>query len=71
MPSLIRTAVISSIAAMTWAQEPPSGGGGVDALFEHDQVDAALVEMGGEFGHLPYRPERPRQAGGHEFVAAA
>jgi hypothetical protein len=44
-------------------QEPSGRGGGVDALFEHDQVDAALVECGGEFGHVPHRAEWARERG--------
>jgi hypothetical protein len=35
-------------------QEPSGRGGGVDALLEHGQVDTALVELGGEFGHVPH-----------------
>jgi hypothetical protein len=52
-------------------QEPPGGGGGIDALFENDEVDAAFVELGGKFGHVPHRPERARQPGYHQFVTAA
>ena len=34
--------------------EPPSWGGGVNALFEHDQLDPAFVEFGGELGARSY-----------------
>ncbi|WP_174189753.1 hypothetical protein [Nocardia barduliensis] len=44
---------------MTWNRNCPADG--VDALLEHHQVHPALLELGGEFGHVPHRPERSRE----------
>jgi hypothetical protein len=38
-------------------REPPDRGGGVDALLEHHQFDAALVQLRGELGEVANRAE--------------
>ncbi len=48
--------------------EPAGHGGGVDALLEHDQVDAALGQEGGDAGEVAYRTGHPGQPGDHELV---
>lgn len=35
------------------------GGGGVDALFEHFEADAALTEFGAEGDQVQHRPSEP------------
>jgi hypothetical protein len=51
--------------------EPPGGGGGVDALFEHDQVDAARAQRFGKLQQVAKRPCGAREPGDHEGVAGA
>ena len=47
------------------------GGGGVDALFEHPQLDAAVAQGGAEGDQVQYGAAEPVQAGHDEGVAGA
>jgi len=51
--------------------QPPGGGGGVDLLLQHDQADAALVQLAGEREEVLERPHGAGQAGDDEHVARA
>lgn len=46
-------------------------GGGVDALVEHDQVDAAFVQVGGQVDEVCEGPAESVEFGDDEVVAAA
>jgi hypothetical protein len=47
------------------------GGGGVDALLEHLEADAALTELGAEGYQMQYRPSEPVEPGDHQDIALA
>ena len=47
------------------------GGGGVDALFEHPQLDAPVAQRGAEGDQVQYGAAEPVQAGYDEGVAGA
>jgi hypothetical protein len=51
--------------------EPPSRGGGVDALLEHDQVEPAVGQERGGLGEVAHRAGHPGQPGDRELVPAA
>lgn len=47
------------------------GGGGVDALLEHPQPDAAVAEVGAEHHQVHHRTTQPVQPGHHKRVTVA
>jgi len=55
---MMRSASISSIIDDV-EQEPASWGGGVDALFEDDQVDVAFGEQRGDLGEVAHGAGHP------------
>jgi hypothetical protein len=59
----MRSASISSIASMTWNRNRPAGGGGVDSLLEHNQIDATVSEQRSDLGEMAYGARYPGQPG--------
>jgi len=50
-------------------EHPADRGGGVDALVEHHQVDAAGLQVGGQFEEVLERTAEPVEFGDDELVA--
>jgi hypothetical protein len=52
-------------------EHPADCGGGVDALIEHHEVDAARLDVGGDLDEVGQRPAEPVELGDRRSAGAA